>query len=84
MLHRLRREPELASRLVFGTDYPIPPTSLPLVGHVRPAALLRALREKNPFDTPVLVLRALGLEPTSEPLLRLLPALGTGPSPVLR
>jgi len=70
MLLKLRREPLLRERLVYATDYPVPPTALGLVGRCGPRLLLEAVRESNPFDKPVLVMRALGLEPSSDALAR--------------
>ena len=68
MLLKLRHEPLLRERLIFATDYPVPPTALGLLGRCHPRLMLAAMRERNPFDKPVLVMRALGIEPSSEAL----------------
>ena len=61
MLLRIRRHPELQSRMVFGTDYPLPVFSFPalLVGKIRAYQSLRLI--SNPFDRQFELLEALGL-----------------------
>jgi len=57
MLLRLRRHPELLSRMAFGTDYPLPVLAYPalLIGNWR---LYKELRTtKNCFDRQYLLLR---------------------------
>ena len=61
MLLRLRRHPELQSRLIFGTDYPLPVFHLPCWGRVPFAALRRIIRTTNRFDRQYLILKALNI-----------------------
>lgn len=61
MLLRLRRHPELQSRLVFGTDYPLSVFHLPCWGRVPFAALRQIIRTTNRFDRQYLILKALGI-----------------------
>lgn len=61
MLLLLRQHPELHSRLLFGTDYPLPVFHLAAWGRVRLRTLAHLIRTKNQFDRQVLVCRALGL-----------------------
>ena len=61
MLLRLRRHPEIAERLLFGTDYPLPVFHLPAWGRVRLTALREMMRTKNRFDRHYLVCTGLGL-----------------------
>jgi hypothetical protein len=60
MLLRLRRHPELHSRMVFGTDYPLSCFAFPalLAGHPRDWLRLRQI--KNPFDRHYALLKELG------------------------
>jgi len=62
MLLRIRRRPELHSRMVFGTDYPLPCFSYPplLKGNVR--RWWELLRIKNPFDRQYRMLNIMGLK----------------------
>jgi predicted TIM-barrel fold metal-dependent hydrolase len=71
MLGKLRRRGAL-DRLTFGTDYPLPCFPSILLARLRPGKYREVRREKNYFDRQVLLFRALGWEPTSEPLERLL------------
>jgi predicted TIM-barrel fold metal-dependent hydrolase len=61
MLLRIRRQPELWPRMVFGTDYPLPIFAYPalLVGNFKAWRELRAI--KNPFDRHARLLEILGL-----------------------
>jgi predicted TIM-barrel fold metal-dependent hydrolase len=61
MLLALRREPELQSRLIFGTDYPLSVTHLPIWGRVDVRSMQAILRTTNRFDRQHLVCRALGV-----------------------
>ncbi len=58
---RLRREPEIQQRLVFGTDYPLPVFHLPAWGRAGLGTLREIVRTKNRFDRQHLVCRALGV-----------------------
>ncbi len=59
-LLRLRRHPEIFSRLLFGTDYPLPVFTYPALA-AGPMAWLRARRASR-FDRQAAVLRSLGIE----------------------
>jgi hypothetical protein len=61
MLLRLRRHPELAERLVFGTDYPLSVFHFPCWGRVSLGAFQRILRASNRFDRQYLILKSLGI-----------------------
>jgi hypothetical protein len=61
MLLRLRHHPELQSRLIFGTDYPLSVFHLPCWGRVPFATLRRIIRTTNRFDRQYLILKALGI-----------------------
>ncbi len=63
MLLRLRRHPELAERMLFGTDYPLPVFAFPPLLAGKPTAFLKSLWTTNPFDRQWEVLVALGLPP---------------------
>jgi hypothetical protein len=54
---------ELADRLLFGTDYPLPVLCYPCLGAGAIRAYARARRNRNPFDRQWEVLRAVGLPP---------------------
>lgn len=61
MLLRIRRHPELHSRMVFGTDYPLPCFAYPalLVGNLK--GYWELLRTRNPFDRHFRLLEILGV-----------------------
>jgi len=61
MLLRLRRHPELHSRLIFGTDYPLSVFHLACWGRVGLAAMRQLFRTTNRFDRQYLVCRELGI-----------------------
>jgi hypothetical protein len=61
MLLHLRHQPELQSRLFFGTDYPLSVFHVAAWGRVRLSTLSRMIRTKNRFDRQVEVCRGLGL-----------------------
>jgi predicted TIM-barrel fold metal-dependent hydrolase len=71
MLFRLARAGWL-DRLTFGTDYPLPCFPSLLLARLRPAAWRAVRRERNYFDRQVRLFRALGWEPSSAVLERLL------------
>ena len=60
MLLRLKKHPELHSRMVFGTDYPLPCFAYPalLIGQV--GKYYELLKIKNPFDRHYLLLKMMG------------------------
>ncbi len=62
MLLLLRHQPELQSRLFFGTDYPLSVFHMAAWGRVGPGTLWRMIRTKNRFDRQVEVCAGLGLE----------------------
>ena len=66
MLLRLRRHPELVSRMVFGTDYPLSVFAYPalLAGHWHDYWEIRQI--KNPFDRHYRLLDTLGLAPAND------------------
>jgi len=57
-LMRIRRRPELFSRLLFGTDYPLPVFAYPALAG---GGYLHARAAGNRFDRQVRVLRSLGI-----------------------
>ena len=59
MLLKLRRHPELAGRLLFGTDYPLSVFHLPAWGRVRIRELASIIRTTNRFDRHYRVLQGL-------------------------
>ncbi len=61
MLLQLRHQPELQSRLFFGTDYPLSVFHVAAWGRVGLTTLRRMIRTKNRFDRQVEVCRGLGL-----------------------
>jgi hypothetical protein len=61
MLLHLRHQPELQSRLFFGTDYPLSVFHVAAWGRVGLTTLRRMIRTKNRFDRQVEVCRGLGL-----------------------
>jgi hypothetical protein len=61
MLLRLRRHPELAERLLFGTDYPLPVFSWACWGRIGLGRLWEIARTTNPFDRQYLICQGLGL-----------------------
>ncbi len=61
MLLALRHEPELQSRLLFGTDYPLSVTHLAAWGRVGVSTLRTLLHTTNRFDRQYLVCEALGI-----------------------
>lgn len=63
MMMRLRHEPKLLERMLFGTDYPLPVFSFPPFLAGKPGAAVRALRTTNPFDRQAQVMIDLGMAP---------------------
>lgn len=61
MLLHLRKYPELHTRLLFGTDYPLSVFHLAAWGRVGIGRLWKMIRTTNRFDRQVSVCRALGL-----------------------
>ena len=61
MLLKLRHHPELADRLLFGTDYPLSVFHLPTWGRVRMRELASIIRTTNRFDRQYRVLQSLGI-----------------------
>jgi len=60
-LMRLRRHPELFSRLLFGTDYPLPVFSYPCLLAGARQDFRQARTASNRFDRQARVLGALGI-----------------------
>lgn len=67
-LWNLRRHPEIHSRLLFGTDYPLPVFAWPALCAGSSASYLAARRVENPFDRQAAVLDALGISITQAAL----------------
>lgn len=63
MMMRLRHEPKLLERMLFGTDYPLPIFSFPPLLAGKPSAFVRAVRTSNPFDRQAQVMTDLGMAP---------------------
>lgn len=61
LLRRLLADATLSGRLIHGSDFPALAWPGCLLPHVGPRAALRVLCTPNPFDRPVLSLRALGV-----------------------
>jgi uncharacterized protein len=61
LLRRLLADATLASRLVYGSDFPAMAWPGCVLPHVTPRAALRLLCTRNPFDRPVVALQALGV-----------------------
>jgi hypothetical protein len=61
MLLRLRCHPEIHTRLLFGTDYPLPVFHLAAWGRVGAGSLWNMIRTTNRFDRQVEVCRGLGV-----------------------
>jgi uncharacterized protein len=61
MLLRIARHPELHSRMVFGTDYPLTCFALPALLAGRPRDYARIHKIQNPFDRHAELLKTLGL-----------------------
>ncbi|MFY4730403.1 amidohydrolase family protein [Nitrospira sp. BLG_2] len=62
MLLHLRRHPEIQSRLLFGTDYPLSVFHLAAWGRVGLGRLWNMIRTKNRFDRQVEVCKGLNLD----------------------
>ena len=63
MLMRLRHHPELHSRMVFGTDYPLKCFAYPALLAGKWAAYLELKKITNPFDRHFRLLQILGIKP---------------------
>jgi hypothetical protein len=61
MLLHLRHHPELQSRLLFGTDYPLSVFHMAAWGRVGVGRLWNMIRTKNRFDRQVAVCEGLNL-----------------------
>jgi len=61
MLLKLRDNPELHARLLFGTDYPLSVFHLPLWGRIKPNKLFAIMNTDNRFDKHYCICRELGL-----------------------
>ena len=66
MLLKLRKAPELAERMLFGTDYPLPVFAFPSLFASEPGAYSRVQSAANPFDRQVLAQESLGLGPSKD------------------
>jgi len=61
MLWRLQRHPEVHSRLLFGTDYPLSVFHWPCWGRIGLRDLRTIIRTNNRFDRKYLILKSLGI-----------------------
>jgi len=61
IIFRVRRQPELFKRFLFGTDYPLSAYATPFLGHLPPGKQWQLWRTKNIFDKQALVLDAMGI-----------------------
>lgn len=68
MLMKIRQHPELHSRMIFGTDYPLPCFAYPALLAGKISAYLSLLKIKNPFDRHYELLQLLGLKKGSDPV----------------
>jgi predicted TIM-barrel fold metal-dependent hydrolase len=60
-LRGLLRSPQLAAKLVFGSDFPAAPMPLSCLGQVSLKRALEVRRTRNPFDQAVEMMRAAGV-----------------------
>ncbi|PXF53459.1 MAG: hypothetical protein C4B58_16385, partial [Deltaproteobacteria bacterium] len=58
-----RGHPELFSRLLFATDFPVPLCALPWFLFLPRADYIRFAEEHNPFDRMAVLLKGLGVYP---------------------
>jgi uncharacterized protein len=65
MLMKIRRHPELHSRMVFGTDYPLPSNAFPALMAGQWSLYRRLSQISNPFDRHYELLKGLGMDPHS-------------------
>ncbi len=66
MLLKIRNHPELHSRMVFGTDYPLPCYAYPALLAGKLSGYIELLRTSNPFDRHHRLLEILGIRGNSE------------------
>lgn len=66
MLLKLRGAHQLAGRMLFGTDYPLPVFAFPALFAAEPGTYSRVQSAANPFDRQVLAQEALGLAPVKD------------------
>jgi predicted TIM-barrel fold metal-dependent hydrolase len=66
MLLRLSRHPELHSRMIFGTDYPLNCFAFPALLGGRIKGYLELRKIKNPFDRHYRLLEILGIQSRAE------------------
>lgn len=67
-LRRIREDEELASRILYGSDLPVPPSGLVMAafGMMGWGDYLASRRHANPLARDVMLKRALGFSPASE------------------
>jgi hypothetical protein len=70
MVRKIRRHPELAERVLFGTDYPVPAFTFPFILSLPWSVFLRIKGEKNRFDRQYLLFTYLGIRFKPPPLAR--------------
>ena len=61
LLRLLLRSPQLAAKLVFGSDFPVAPMPLSCIGKVSLRRALELRRISNPFDQAVEMMKAAGV-----------------------
>ena len=61
MLFKIRNHPELDSRMVFGTDYPLPCYAYPVIFDGNVSGYLKLIKTTNPFDRHFRLLEELGI-----------------------
>jgi predicted TIM-barrel fold metal-dependent hydrolase len=62
-LRSLLREPRLAAKLLFGSDFPVPPLGLACLCTLKPRRAWQLSRVPNPFDQAVELIEAAGAPP---------------------
>ena len=61
MLFKIRNHPELHSRMVFGTDYPLPCYAYPVIFDGNVSGYLKLIKTTNPYDRHFRLLEELGI-----------------------
>ncbi len=67
-LHRIREDEELAARLLYGSDLPVPPSGLVMaaLGMIGWGDYLTSRRHKHPLTRDLMLKRTLGFQPETE------------------
>ncbi|CAN5310163.1 amidohydrolase family protein [soil metagenome] len=64
-LPRLAADPAIASRTLYGSDFPVPASAVYYTRRLGPRAVVRLERERNPLDRDIRLKRALGYADTT-------------------